>query len=303
MIDLLGGLEAFRRYLDYAQQLNLNMVRFPLLEMSTNPNLSMAQYRTHMNQFLDTLEVLLPEIDAKGLKVIIDMHHPVGGILNGRWRIFRSSDGTYREFFKTYWVEIGKRFDSNPTVAAYELLNEPGDRKSKIWNKLAKETQARMRSEGILKTTIVMHNHDDPYNMRYLKPVSEWSIYAFHLYHPKDITLQGAGYNVGKTYSKTQSYIESKISRALRFRDKYNFPLICTEFGCARKSGWSGKNNQLFWLDDTLQVFKKHGIGWVYNYATDVAWDMWSPIMPWDPNEPQIPNINSPAATLLKVWQ
>lgn len=302
MIDLLSGLEPFRRHLEYAQQLNMNTIRFPLLEMSANPNLSMADYRQHMNQFLDTLEVLLPEIAAKNLQVIIDMHHPVGGMLNRKWRIFRSSDSAYRNFFTQYWVEIGKRFDNQPTVSAYELLNEPGDRKSRRWNKLAASTHLAMRNAGITKTNIIMHNHDDPYNMKYLKPVSSWAIYAFHLYHPKSITLQGAGYKLGRKYGENASYIERKISRALRFRDKYHVPLFCSEFGCARASGSPNKENQYWWLLDVFEVFKRQAIGWVYNYTNDFPWDMWSPLFPSNSAMPQVVDLNNSRALLLKNY-
>lgn len=302
MIDLLYGLDAFRRQLGYAQQLGMNMIRFPLLEMSLNPHLPIATYKQHMNQFLDTLEVLLPEIAAHGLQVIIDMHHPVGGMLNGRWRLFRSGDEVYQTAFINYWIEIGRRFDSNPTVAAYELLNEPGDRRSGKWNKLHARTRTAMLAAGIHKACIVGHDHDDPYNMRYLKPNPIWVIYSFHLYHPKSITHQGASYSYGRRYGESARYIESKISYALRFRDRYQVPLFCSEFGCSHSSGYPSRMNQVLWLQDVFQIFKKHAIGWIYNYTGDIPGDIWSPLLPWNRTSPQVPDINNPAAQLLKNY-
>jgi hypothetical protein len=275
MLSTLYGTEFIRGELHLASDLGFKYVRYPLYEDPFNP-LPTESYKQHIRQFLDGLEVLLPEITNRGFSVILDLHHPIGGLRSRRWQLFRNN--AHKATFKEFWLEIAFRFENEPAVIAYELLNEPGDYKARQWNRLAKETVLLLRANGIRKPIIIGHPFDDPYQVRYLKPINAPDVwYAFHFYKPKDITFQGIDRRPGRQYRGSAKEIERMLSEVLRFKRRHNAVVFCTEFGC---STWSGipryNDNQSRWLTDVLQVFHKHGIAWIYVSISNLPWDVWT---------------------------
>jgi len=71
----------------------------------------------------------------RGMYVILDMHGAFGsqngqdhsGEVNGGWELYTTPNAAYNQE-KTVWLwgEIAKHYKDNPTVAMYDILNEPG---------------------------------------------------------------------------------------------------------------------------------------------------------------------------------
>ncbi|MDR0304468.1 MAG: cellulase family glycosylhydrolase [Chitinispirillales bacterium] len=79
----------------------------------------------------------------RGMYVILDMHGAFGsqngqdhsGEVNGGWELYTAANAAYNQE-KTVWLwgEIAKHYKDNPTVAMYDILNEPGP-KAGVTNK------------------------------------------------------------------------------------------------------------------------------------------------------------------------
>lgn len=86
------------------------------------------------NWDLSVLEWVVEECTERELYVILDMHGAVGyqsdaphnGKADGCSLYDNTAEGErYRELTDELWTEIATRFKGNPTVAMYDLLNEP----------------------------------------------------------------------------------------------------------------------------------------------------------------------------------
>ncbi len=82
------------------------------------------------NPGFQRLDWLIEECGERGIYVILDMHGAPGGqSLNhccgtlGENRLY--TDETCQQTMKTLWQAIAGRYRGNPTVAAYDVMNEP----------------------------------------------------------------------------------------------------------------------------------------------------------------------------------
>ncbi len=111
--------------LDSIQNLGMNMVRIPVYWMEFMKNDGSIK----PNGF-DQIDWVVNECSSRNMYVIIDLHGAPGGI-NG---FITSGQAFFNEYWEsTYyqnltidiWKAIAQRYKDNPTVAAYDLLNEP----------------------------------------------------------------------------------------------------------------------------------------------------------------------------------
>jgi len=55
--------------------------------------------------------------------------------------------------------------------------------------------------------------------------------------------------------------LERTIAPVLAFKEKYNVPILCGEFGCIAKADPETRIN---WINDLISLFKKHRISYTY---------------------------------------
>jgi hypothetical protein len=51
------------------------------------------------------------------------------------------------------------------------------------------------------------------------------------------------------------------MTPVLAFKEKFNVPILCGEFGCIAKADPQTRVN---WTNDVVSLFKKHGISYTY---------------------------------------
>ena len=122
-----------------------------------------SQYVTIITNILDNLDSKLPLLEARGLKVIICLSSPPGGLETheapSHLKMF--SQPALQDEYVTMWRRIANRYASNPTIAAFDLLNEPAVRKSllnpsaKNWTELSIQTVAAVREYAPTKLVIL----------------------------------------------------------------------------------------------------------------------------------------------------
>ena len=111
---------------DIIKQTGFNTIRLPF----TWRTLQNSDYSFKENAFM-RLDEFISEAGKRGLYVILDLHGAHGS-QNGRHHSGDVSTGgalyTSEENMRRtleLWVEVAKRYKNNPTVAGYDLLNEP----------------------------------------------------------------------------------------------------------------------------------------------------------------------------------
>jgi endoglucanase len=114
-------------------QYKANLVRWQIMRNwgMANTERDLTDYNAWLADKLDELDQVLIAAQANGLKVVIDLHTPPGGrYLDNFMAMFYEQ--VYNDRFIQIWQEIATRYKGNPTVWAYDLINEPTENKYSI---------------------------------------------------------------------------------------------------------------------------------------------------------------------------
>ncbi|KAA3610435.1 MAG: glycoside hydrolase family 5 protein [Calditrichaeota bacterium] len=183
------------------------------------------------------------------LYVIIDIHGAPGGQTganiddspNDEPELFM--DLRNQDRLVELWVKIAKRYHNNPTVAAYNLLNEPlpkhtgaADKYGHLLEPLYKRITAAIRE--VDKNHMITLEGVDWANdwSIFGKPFDDNTFYQFHYY-----------------CWDRPDYLKD-ISKYLEYRKKLNTPVWVGETG--------EKGNTIYWA--TTQYFEANNIGWSF---------------------------------------
>ena len=133
-----------------------------------------------------------------GIYLILDIHVSQGGYQvlaegAGLWNNKKNQDR-----FIAMWKEIAKHYKNEPTIAGFDLLNEPTVSKSRDqWKDLANRTVKEIRKVdknhlivmecilGIANTYGTYHKIENLFLIN-----DDNVLYSFHFYHPHDYTHQ-----------------------------------------------------------------------------------------------------------------
>lgn len=165
------------------------------------------------NWYLDDPEVFWQWLDRNvgwarqhGVRLILDLHVPIGGFWLDRGSEDYSfdlwSDPELRQQNAALWREIADRYQDEPTVAAYDLLNEPvtTDSTGEQWQDFAGQLVEAVRSvdEHHLLVVEGVHGVDGLFGTAGEDPhflVDDDNVmYDFHFYEPFAYTHQFAGW-------------------------------------------------------------------------------------------------------------
>jgi hypothetical protein len=236
------------------------------------------------------LETALPFLEAAGITVNIDIHHPPGGKnANGAMRLFTSLE--LQEAFIEGWERIAERFKDSRAIVYYDLLNEPNvgslGYNCKDWRDLAIATAASIREIDDTKKFIYEPLEDFYRNLQPL-PGDDW-VYSIHVYVPHLLTHQGVlssapypgpsypGNITGGQYnwpdaplywdkSVLRRYLD-EIENVFDFARSNSVEIYVGEFGCAR---WAPDHSAYNYIRDCLEIFEEEG--WHWSYFTDYSY-------------------------------
>ena len=275
----------YKENIEAARSWGANLIRWQITgNMTDISNWDRATYDAWLMKELSHLQDAIPTIKANDMKVIVDIHHPVGGIVidkKGRtvYRLFRESWA--RTAWLEHWLYIAGLFKSEGTVLAYDLLNEPQVNRNRRWNKLARKLLPRIREIDPNKPIIISSRGDDPRDIKGLRYRRRYGPiwYQVHMYLPKVTTFQGLSpkYPIGPLYPGVHNKRDLRefLKPARDFQKKHNAHIYVGEFSCARWSGIPGNYNCARYIQDCIELFEEFGWDWSYH-----AWreaDVWNP--------------------------
>jgi hypothetical protein len=173
---------------------NINVIRIPIGDDLKMDGLEGADYDALMENLYTTLDARLPLLAERGIKLVFCLYSPPGGFFTreapSHYAIFSRAD-LQAHFIRT-WQAIATRYGSNPTVAAFDLANEPALRKSllgsgvKDWSGLVVDTVAAIRAIAPTKPIIIRTIYGDPTKLSRLPIIDDANIqysYNSYLYH------------------------------------------------------------------------------------------------------------------------
>lgn len=266
-------IQQLRDEVEYQAALGSKIVRFPISLITTANLRSMPpqDYWQFIYGSCNRYEAIRDIVALRGMKTILDLHHPPGGKT-----LLRGGTAFNLDFFVEVWKYIAERFKNDPTIGHFELLNEPYVvNNTKDYLALMQKTINAVSAITTNKQFIVMCPSDGPAPFRYMRPVTGNVIYAFHYYLPYEVTFKGVpGFrwvNSNAVYKGTVNRVIANIKDVLRFRDRYHATVVNTEFACSKFSPYQAK-----WTQDCINAFQSKGIGWIGNeYAT--IYGVWTP--------------------------
>ena len=252
-----------------------NVIRIPFCRR----DITQASRETEA-EFQDELQGhCLPDADAAvalaaqyNLGVVLEIGTPPGGFGPSGMRIF--TDKWAQDALVWAWNAIAAHFAGNSTVWAYELVNEPAERKVtkglKNWQVLALQTALAVRAADGVHPIIVDTKYGNP--LLKLKPLPVGGIvYSAHMYNPFNYTHQGLyGKPLGLSYNKKAAL--KALQPFLRFC-KRGQACFVGELGVAR---WAPGNYN--YLTDVIDLLEAAGIDWAYH-----AWEPGPAPCPWAP--------------------
>ena len=227
-----------------------------------------------------------------GFRVVIVLAALPGGEADTFW-----GDVLKSASLASLWTTIATRYRNNPTVAGYDLLNEPVQPKDRgvpvgstehWWNNvnagLAVDMVHNIRAVDPNAICILELSPFGRLTAAYsnLVPMPFPKIvYSFHFYDSQDLTHQGLpGYPTARTYPGTYPYSKQYMLDIFAWLNNFNatYPgntLFCGEFSFIRTGGaTNGDGSPQRWITDFLAELQARNCNWTYHAFREYeGWD------------------------------
>lgn len=234
-------------------------------------------------QWLHSLDAVVQQASAAGLKVILDEHdfHPCA-----------QNAETCRRQLLAFWKQIAPRYREAPGSVLFEVLNEPnGELTAAKWNALLAEVLATIRQSNPQRGVIVgpaKGNYFTALPDLQLPSADRHLIVTVHYYNPFSFTHQGAPWvradirdqhdvHWGDQASRSKLYHEfDVIADWARAHDR---PVLLGEFGAYEAAPTA---DRLAWTVAVVNAAEKRHFAWAYWQfegsfgAYDIARGQWN---------------------------
>lgn len=181
------------------------------------------------------------------------------------------------------WITAAKQYAGNPTVAGYDLLNEPtAPNGESQWLVLADQLIAGIRAVDPAHAIIFEPSPaGGPDAFVGLTPLSaENIVYSVHFYNPLAFTEQGLQTTVPLSYPSTagsplgvvnKTTLSNSLTPVRQFMATYGVPIYVGEFSAVR---WAPGTSAYNWVSDAISLFEAAGWSWNYHEWRGYAgWD------------------------------
>lgn len=275
--------------LDTLHEWNVKLVRAQLTRDwgQSNTDRELSEYDQWLNSKLDHLEDVFRRAEKYGIKFVIDLHSPPGG-RDDIHNMTMFYNKKYADHFVKVWERIAKRFKDNPSVWAYDLVNEP------VQSRLAKYDYwniQRLAAEAVRKidpdTPIMIASNDWNSAPAYtqLSPLAmDNIIYQVHMYAPGQYTHQLIHNTFGEQGDRknfieypgmianekwNKEMIRKHLQPVRDFQLRHNARIYVGEFSAIAWAPGAEK-----YLKDCIEIFEEYGWDWTYHAFRE--WEGWS---------------------------
>jgi endoglucanase len=276
--------------LDNIKNMGLNLVRVPMYwEDFMNPDGSMKPDSISFR----TLDWVITESAKRNIYVILDFHGVQGGACPWQSCGIENSNqlwvnSTYQDRTVQIWERIATRYNGNPTVAGYDLLNEP------LLTSGATETAAQVQQK--------YNYYNRLYNAVRAKDANHIIIVAAFFdweqslppstYGWSNVVYQTHHYNFTNfdDWNTTNSMIDNWLAKLAQYQQSYNVPIYAGEFAFGQLDLWEK------WLAG-LNALNASWSNWSYKVTGGGNWGY------YNNNTNPVPDIyNDSAATISSKW-
>lgn len=253
--------------LDNIKNLGMNVVRVPMYwEDFMNTDGTMKPDSITFRK----LDWLVSEAGSRGIYVILDLHGTPGADCpwqscgrenyNQLWK-----NATFQDWTVQIWQRLAAHYKGNPTVAAYDLLNEPlvtmgeGENSSQIQQKMQFYNRLYQAVRAV-----------DPDHILIIAAFFDWyAAYPPSTYGWTNVVYETHHYNFTNydDWNLTNSEIERWLTDLANYQAKWNIPLYAGEFSFGQNDlyeKWLSRLNALnaSWTNWSYKV--KGGGNWGY---------------------------------------
>ncbi len=177
-------------------EMGMNSVRFYLHYITFEDDAHPGVYKEAGWRWLDQNVAWAKK---HGVYLVLNMHVPPGGYQSqGKGKALWEDRAAQKRFIEL-WQAIAKRYRNEPTIAGYDLLNEPVvTRTAEQWRELAERTVQAVRMVDphhilfIERVNAVAGDWKEDAERNFFKVNDPNVVYEFHFYKPFHFTHQGA---------------------------------------------------------------------------------------------------------------
>ncbi len=285
--------------------------RWPRTEIPSDP----ATYEAWLKAELEDLQKALDLARELEMRVLVDLHSPPGG---------RLPDGTLRmvldrflgQYFVDIWRRIAQRFRDHPALWAYDLMNEPVQKRPSPpgvldwWGLQEAAAQAVRAEDPHTPILIAVDDWDSPAAFAWMRPVDvSRVIYTVHVYWPYEYTHQGLegdwseqeaipypGIFQGRPLDRAA--VARQLQPVRDFQKAYRVHIFVGEFSVVRYAPGAAQ-----YLADCLSLFEEYGWDWTYHaFRESSEWDLEHADLPREPAFRTPPESPSLRQSVVRGW-
>jgi endoglucanase len=272
----LGGAKAdyfFDRYLEYffteedarfIRSLGINLVRLPFNYRQFEDDMDPMVLRPSGFKHLDRVINLCAE---NGLYTILDLH-AAAGYQNQDWHSDNPSQMAlfwqhkhFQDRAVWLWERLAERYQGNPWVAGYDVLNEPSDPSGVLLGAFYRRAVAAIRR---IDPEHIVFLEGNRYSQDFSvlgSPIPN-AVYTLHNYAPPGF-IQGGPYpgtTRGECFDK--AVVRARLTEACQYMLKNHTPIWVGEFGPVYTGVPENDAGRFRLLEDQLSLYDELGASW-----------------------------------------
>lgn len=216
--------------LDNIKNMGMNVVRVPIYwQVLMNTDGSMKPD----SEAFRKLDWVVTESSNRGLYVILDYHGSPGAHCpwqscgqmgsNTQW-----ANATYQNWSVQIWQRIATRYNGNPAVAAYDLLNEPllsfgeGENAAQVQQKMDFYNRLYTAVRAIDPNHLIMIAAFYSFNQALPPSTYGWTNVMYQTHH--------YDFNNSNNWGAQNTLIENGINDLTQYQTQWNIPVYAGEF-------------------------------------------------------------------------